>query len=727
MKSNNRIKKKQENNSSKYKMFLIIIILIIIIIVSIIGVYRHNSKIIKKEYESIAKASYKAMEEYNNTHPYERNISLEQLEKEEFLNNRIDPRNKRKKCSGVVEVDIRPGANKTVEYGNYTVYLCCSNYSKKYIFPDEIAMNIKDNTKCNNKKKSSIVNKENIDQSKPTYTCSKGKYLPKSSDKCEPCLNSYYCLGGTFNQNESTDQGLTPCPQGYNNSNIGSSKENQCYMIVPENKYVKNSKDKSSTNCDSGQLKESHKVGYGDISSCSQKNITVIFDCNSGTGGGTAKYTSGVSNQKFTKKCTKSGKIQDGWKTKRNAKTREYLLNNIVTDSWILKNYPKKTLYANWRDLSVGCSEGYYVKRNETLCSKCLKNNYCPGGTYTLDTSKDQGLISCPEGYNNSKVGSSKIEQCYMKVTAGKYIKTKTATSQTSCKRGTFKKTHKVYYGSTSKCDNCPEGYNNSKVGSTKITQCYMKVLKNKYVKKKKDKTATQCESGNKNTPHIVNYNSTSTCKPKSYICPPGEYLKRLSTTCSKCPQGYFCKGGTHKYSVIKDQGIESCPKGYNKSKTASTSAKQCYMNVPKNKYIKKKNDQTPSKCPANSLLKEHKVYYGKVSATCKCNSAPIVKCSSSDSGGFRCIVGEETQSQIIGNYFNISGCTSGLSGFICYLNPNGSNCTGSRYYKNNTHYDNGYGHIAFKRTKWAYYRSTEQAWALICNESKCSNFYKSY
>ena len=716
-------KKNDEKQINKFPLTLLLVIITIIVIISlflIILVRKNNSKNNKNEYEILAKSSYNAMKKYLIAHPYDRSISLEKLENENYLSSRKNPKAKENDCTGRVEVEISNDSQEKIKYGDYTIYLCCDNHNKKYTYPKEKEEKLIDKSKCN-----TTDTEQELDSN--TITCQKGEYLKQGQTMCEPCLNSYYCPGGNFNLNAKKDQGLIPCPTGYKNSEIGSYKEKQCFVTVPANHYIKNKKNKVPTPCETGQLRDAHNVYYGDISSCTPKKIEVIFDCNSGTGGGRQTFISGTPEQKFNKKCTKSGKTQDGWKKDKNSKSRDYTMNNNITDSWIITNYPKITLYAHWKDLSINCPSGTYIKRNETTCSKCLENKYCPGGTYTLNTSNDQGIKSCPEGYNNSIEGSSKKEQCFMNVEKGKYIKVEKDANSTKCPSGTYNTGHKVYYGSISKCNDCPAGYSNSKEGSTKTTQCFMNVPDEEYVKNKKDSSGTKCPNGYESDTHKVYYNETSTCDIKSYQCELGEYLPKNQTTCTNCPSGSYCKGGKFKYSSTKDQGIKKCPSGYNKSKESSTKISDCFMNVSKNKYVKKAKDKTSTNCPKNTTLKAHTVKYGKISSPCNCSTAPNVTLSSSKTGGFRCPIDQELQRQSVANYFNISGCTSGLNGFICYHNPKGSNCVGKELYSKNSHYDNGYGHIAFKKEKWAYFRSSEQAWAMICNENKCANIYKLY
>ena len=46
------------------------------------------------------------------------------------------------------------------------------------------------------------------------YTCTPGYYLPANNDGCVICPVDNYCAGGTYTFNETTSQGITPCPAG---------------------------------------------------------------------------------------------------------------------------------------------------------------------------------------------------------------------------------------------------------------------------------------------------------------------------------------------------------------------------------------------------------------------------------------------------------------------------------------------------------------------------------
>ena len=72
---------------------------------------------------------------------------------------------------------------------------------------------------------------------------------------------------------------------------------------------------------------------------------------------------------------------------------------------------------ANWvYSPTYTCAAGKYLPGNKTTCSDCVKNYYCPGGTFEKKSS-NQGIINCPNGYPNSAARSRSIDNCYKTVT----------------------------------------------------------------------------------------------------------------------------------------------------------------------------------------------------------------------------------------------------------------------------------------------------------------------
>ena len=292
---------------------------------------------------------------------------------------------------------------------------------------------------------------------------------------------------------------------------------------------------------------------------CKDEKVTVTYDCDGGTGGGSETFICGKEGQKITKTCTKKGEKQDGWKQTNQPTSKDYEKDSVITDSWIIKHSPKVTLYAHWKGIEIKCIPGEYLEKGKKICKKCLSGYYCPGGKYSLDQIKNQGIKQCPKGYINSKKGSKKISDCFIKVENIKYIK-----------------------------------------------------------------------------------------KPKDI----------------------------------------------------------------------KKTD-----CPKGQTRLEHNVYYGETSNYCNCIKAPSIKVNST-SLGKKYIVGNEIKNKEEEKQLNISGCITGLNGFSCYKNSDGTNCINQNYYRNNKEYKNEFGETTFTKRKWLYYKKTDQIWVQVCNKSKCTNYY---
>ena len=114
----------------------VIVLIGILSSIAIIGVSRYRENAKNKDYEALARSSYNAMEEYMIKNPYKKKASLETLENGSFLSNRKDPGTKTTDCTGSVEVETEEdGSNGTMDKNKYTVYLCCTNYKKKYTYP----------------------------------------------------------------------------------------------------------------------------------------------------------------------------------------------------------------------------------------------------------------------------------------------------------------------------------------------------------------------------------------------------------------------------------------------------------------------------------------------------------------------------------------------------------------------------------------------------------------
>ena len=138
---------------------------------------------------------------------------------------------------------------------------------------------------------------------------------------------------------------------------------------------------------------------------------TITYNMNGGTGTiANTTYTyaaSGTVNLSSTKP-TKTGYTFLGWSTSSSATTATYAAGaaynrNVMEDI---------TLYAVWALASYNCSAGYYLKKSNTSCTICVKNYYCVGGTYSYNTTRDQGITACANNKYTTSTGAKSVNEC---------------------------------------------------------------------------------------------------------------------------------------------------------------------------------------------------------------------------------------------------------------------------------------------------------------------------
>ena len=121
--------------------------------------------------------------------------------------------------------------------------------------------------------------------------------------------------------------------------------------------------------------------------------------------------------------------------------------------------------------------------------------------------------------------------------------------------------------------------------------------------------------------------------------CAPGTYLKANTFTCSSCPAGKYCVGGTYVFGNPNDQGITgncnagrystggasaatctACPSGYT-SNAGATADTSCYMSVPGGKYLTAKASSATN-CPEGQFRSGTVTkYYGQSVGCANCNA----------------------------------------------------------------------------------------------------------
>ncbi len=386
--------------------------------------------------------------------------------------------------------------------------------------------------------------------------CGAGYYLAGSGTSCTQATSGYYAAGGTYYYNTST-QGLSTCPSGYGSSSAGASSSSNCYLTTTAGKYIATAKSSTQSDCTVGNYCPATNVSYG----------------NSGYSGGGLTSCGG--------NLTSAAKAE------------------------------KKT------DCYITCSAGYYLAGSGTSCSQATSGYYAAGGTYNYSAST-QGLSDCPGAYAKSASGSNEISDCYVTTTAGKYIATSKATSQTECPKGSYCPSTTVYYGNYDTSGGgrvtCGAGKYNANTGSTSSSACLSI------------------------TAGCYGTSATSACPA---VCGTSQYSDAGASKCSDCPSGYI-NGGTSAASHAK--------------------AASCTITVNDGYYIGSAGDNSSNwdKCAAGTYKASHTVAYGSTSACDACGgnltsdagAKELTSCYITCSPGYYLAANDKTCSKASSGYY---------------------------------------------------------------------------
>ena len=220
----------------------------------------------------------------------------------------------------------------------------------------------------------------------------------------------------------------------------------------------------------------------------------------------------------------KTGYTFDGWYTQETGGTKISSTTKVTITS-------SQTLYAHWSINSYTCAGGKYLAKGAVSCANCTAGNYCTGGTYNYDDTKDQGITACPSGMT-SNAGSSAKTSCKVTCAGGKYL-AKSASSCANCTAGNY-------------CTGGTYNYDDTK-----------------------DQGITACPSGMTSD---AGSSAKTSCK---VTCAAGTYLAKNTTACANCPAGSACAGGTCNFSESANCGISACGAGKFSGAKAST-CKNC-------------------------------------------------------------------------------------------------------------------------------------------------------
>ncbi len=274
---------------------------------------------------------------------------------------------------------------------------------------------------------------------------------------------------------------------------------------------------------------------------------------------------------------------------------------------------------------TAGCSENYYKSSNSCLT--------CSSGTNSK--------------YTLSAAGTTSVNSCYLKTTAGKYVATKGAgetacISPYYCKGGTT-----VYYGTgtttggNSACTGLGSIYTKSDASASAETQCYA---------------------------------TTS----------PGKYVTAKATAEAACPAGDWCEGSVKVYYGSAG-GNTDCPSGYANGTTGYSQQSQCLMNVEGGKYVATPNESSASgTCAKGYANPAHTVNYGSTSSCTPCTGATYAA-STGQTSCTACPTATNNASKATSySYWNAGGTadhTTVTGCYVHYSNDTVDNGSASLYY----------------------------------------------
>ena len=370
---------------------------------------------------------------------------------------------------------------------------------------------------------------------KSTLECGEGEYLPKGERVCKKCKAGFYCEGksGALSYNVNVDQGITQCDSKAPFSDEGSSDGSKCFdkIACSGGEYLP-SGEKSCAKCLRGYY-------------CDGKSSPYSFNAN--------------SDQGITQ-CDKDKPFSLSGETDGN------------------KCFAKLT-----------CGPGYYLPAGAQECAECTSGNYCDySGDYEFNSSKAQGIESCPQAEPNSPAGSKDKGDCYAILTcsAGTYFNPGKKDGATCsecgagdyCAGGTFKSNSVEIQG----VENCPKSDPNSDSGATSEDDCYVANCKSgEYLPMGSDKCSS-CPDGETCNGGKMKYSAKGN-RGISLSCDAGYYLPAGSADCDKCPMGYYCPGlSDADFDEENDQGITQCPAsrpfsdGYSQDSSACRAYKEC-------------------------------------------------------------------------------------------------------------------------------------------------------
>lgn len=192
------------------------------------------------------------------------------------------------------------------------------------------------------------------------YRCGEGYYLKKTEDSvdCAVCPKDSYCPGFENHTYNESEYGKTNCPDGYYTDAAQSVKAQDCYKTTTV--------------------------------SCAEKNPF------------TSLHLKQVVYNTDTVTCT------DRLESESVCDSVCNIVGLICEDG-----YEESHVNGVWScvESRVTCDAGTYLPAGARECAVCTENNFCAGGSYKPDNTKDKGIESC-SGNLKSPKGSRSENDC---------------------------------------------------------------------------------------------------------------------------------------------------------------------------------------------------------------------------------------------------------------------------------------------------------------------------
>ena len=183
---------------------------------------------------------------------------------------------------------------------------------------------------------------------------------------------------------------------------------------------------------------------------------------------------------------------------------------------------------------------GDWVATANAAQTDCQADGWCPGNA-TVYYGSTGGRTACVAPYGLAAAGSDDANDCYLKTTAGQYVKTAGA-GQITCPAGYWCVGNVAIYkggsvtgrSTTGGSEQCPAGYRDGTTGYSLQSQCTMNVAGGKYVAVANESSASgTCALGTYKPAHTVTYGKTSSCS----ACTGATYADQEGmSACEACP-----------------------------------------------------------------------------------------------------------------------------------------------------------------------------------------------